>query len=150
MTDLSLRPASVEERGLTGVGTSQPRKEDDRLLRGSGQFTDDVNRAHTLHIAVARSPYPHARIRRLHVDRALELTGVIEILTGDDVAARTSEIGILRPVPDAPAIPHWALPREVATYEGQPVVSIAATTRHIAEDAVDLLDIEWEPLPHVS
>ena len=59
-------------------------------------------------------------------------------------------IGILRPVPGAPAIPHFALAQHVATYEGQPVVSVAATTRHLAEDALELIDIEYEPLPHVS
>ena len=151
MTDLEVRPPSVAGPGTFSVmGTFTPRKEDDRLLRGAGQFTDDVNRAHTLHIAVARCPYPHARIRHIDVSKAAEITGVVEILTGVEVAERTTPIGVLRPVPDAPAIPHWALPRDVATYEGQPVVSVVAESRHIAEDAVDALEIEYEPLPHVS
>ncbi len=63
---------------------------------------------------------------------------------------RTEPIGMLRPVPGAPAIPLYALARGPAPYEGQPVVSVAATSRHIAEDAVELIDIDYEPLPHVS
>ena len=56
----------------------------------------------------------------------------------------------MRPVPGAPAIPHFALAQEIATYEGQPVVSVVAISRHVAEDALELIEIDYEPLPHVS
>ena len=132
------------------VGTDAPRKEDARLLRGAGQFTDDVDRAHAVEMAVGRCPYPHARILSIEVAAALRLDGVLEVLTGEQVKARTGPIGILRPVPGAPAIPHYALAERVATYEGQPVVSVAARSRHLAEDALELIEIEYEPLPHLS
>ena len=131
-------------------GTDVPRKEDDRLLQGDGQFTDDVDRAHIVEMAVGRCPYPHARIVRVDADAARALSGVRHVLVGSDVAALTGPIGILRPIPEAPAIPQFALAERVATYEGQPVVSVAATSRHIAEDALDLIEIEYEPLPHVT
>ena len=131
-------------------GTDVPRKEDDRLLQGDGQFTDDVDRAHIVEMAVGRCPYPHARIVRVDADAARALSGVRHVLVGSDVAALSGPIGILRPIPEAPAIPQFALAERVATYEGQPVVSVAATSRHIAEDALDLIEIEYEPLPHVT
>jgi carbon-monoxide dehydrogenase large subunit len=132
------------------VGTSALRKEDDRLLCGAGRFTDDVDPPHALEMAVGRCPYPHARIGAIDVSAALDLHGVVQVLTGHDIAGRCEPIGILRPVPGAPPIPHFALARVVATYEGQPVVSVAATSRHVAEDALELIEIDYEPLPHVS
>jgi aerobic carbon-monoxide dehydrogenase large subunit len=148
MTELDVRPpeGTTEQRV---VGTYQLRKEDDRLLRGAGQFTDDVDRAHVLHVAVGRCPYPHAGIKGIDISGALAIDGVAQVLTPEEVASRTQPIAILRPVPGAPVIPHWALARGTATYEGQPVVSVAAASRHIAEDALDAIDIDYEPLPHV-
>jgi aerobic carbon-monoxide dehydrogenase large subunit len=151
MTDTSLRDLTAPPGHRANVvGSAAPRKEDDRLLSGEGQFTDDVNLARTAEMAVGRSPYPHARIVRIDADAARQLSGVLQVITGADVAAWTGPIRILRPVPGAPAIPHYALAQQVATYEGQPVVSVAATSRHVAEDALDLIEIEYEPLPHVT
>ncbi|SFF92067.1 xanthine dehydrogenase family protein molybdopterin-binding subunit [Blastococcus tunisiensis] len=139
--------ATVSPRGV--IGTSVTRKEDDRLLRGDGRFTDDVEPAHLLHMAVGRCPYPHARIVRVDASRAWELDGVKHVLVGADVRAATEPLTVLRPVPGAPALPYYALAQDVATHEGQPVVSVAATSRHVAEDALELIDVEYEPLPHV-
>lgn len=151
MSDTALREAVAPVKpGFRVLGSAALRKEDDRLLRGEGQFADDIDRAHVAEMAVSRCPYPHARIVSIDASTATELDGVLEILTGTEVAARTSPIGILRPVPGAPVIPHYTLASQVATYEGQPVVSVAATSRHVAEDALDLIEIEYEPLPHVS
>ncbi len=151
MTEVTFPDApALADHDLTVVGTGTMRKEDDRLLRGEGQFTDDVDRAHTAEMAVGRCPYPHARIVSVDAAAALELHGVLQVITGADVAARSGPIRILRPVPGAPVIPHYALAERVATYEGQPVVSVAAASRHVAEDALDLIEIEYEPLPHVT
>lgn len=151
MTELLVRDdQQLTEPATRVLGENVPRKEDARLLCGAGRFTDDLEPARLAEMAVGRCPYPHARIGRMDVAAALELGGVLQILTGADVATRTGPIGILRPVPHAPSIPHFALAQQVATYEGQPVVSVAATSRHVAEDALDLIDIDYEPLPHVS
>jgi len=151
MTEVAVPEAPARaDRDPAVLGTSTPRKEDDRLLRGEGRFTDDVGRAHTVEMAVGRCPYPHARIVRVDVAAALELPGVLQIITGAEAAARSGPIRILRPVPGAPVIPHYALAEGVATYEGQPVVSVAAVSRHVAEDALDEIEIEFEPLPHVT
>jgi carbon-monoxide dehydrogenase large subunit len=131
------------------IGTSVRRKEDPRLLRGDGQFTDDVEPARTVYMAVARCPYPHARIGAIDVMAARKLAGVLQILTADDIRDSTGPLTVLRPVPGAPALPYRALADGVATHEGQPVVSVVATSRHVAEDAIELIGIEYEPLPHV-
>jgi carbon-monoxide dehydrogenase large subunit len=151
MTETTTRPAPVSPPAVDPVfGASKLRKEDDRLLRGAGRFADDVSPAHAVEMAVGRCPYPHARIVSIDTTAASELEGVLEVLTGADAAERSEVIGILRPIPGAPAIPHYALAQETATYEGQPVVSVAAVTRAVAEDALDLVEIEYEPLPHVT
>ena len=81
MTDVSIREAAPPaERGRAVLGANVPRKEDDRLLRGAGQFTDDVDPAHTAEMAVGRCPYPHARIVRIDASAALALEGVLEII----------------------------------------------------------------------
>jgi aerobic carbon-monoxide dehydrogenase large subunit len=133
-----------------GIGSSVARKEDDRLLRGDGRFADDVAPARALDMAVGRCPFPHARIARLDVTEATTAPGVRQVLTGADILARTEPISVLRPVPGAVPLPYYALASTVCTWEGQPYVSIVAESRHLAEDALDLVDIEWDPLPHVT
>lgn len=131
-------------------GKSMPRKEDERLLRGDGKFVDDVQYAHQLEMAVLRCPFPHARIRSIDVQAALELPGVRHVLTADVVRDLSDPLTVLRPVPKAPSLPYYALAQGVALHEGQPVVSVVATSRAVAEDALELIDVDYEPLPHVS
>ncbi|MBC57184.1 MAG: aldehyde oxidase [Confluentimicrobium sp.] len=132
------------------IGRSVPRKEDDRLLRGGGLFADDVSLAHQLEMAVARCPFPHARILRVDTAAAEALPGVVQVLDGRRVAELSEPLTVLRPVPGAPSLPYYALARDRATHEGQPVVSVVAVTRAIAEDALELIEIEYEPIPHVT
>ena len=133
-----------------GVGADVPRREDDRLLRGDGRFTDDVDLPQALHLAVGRCPFPHARIESVDVAAALEVEGVRQVFVGADVVARTAPISILRPVPEAPSLPFYALADRVATFEGQPIVSVVAVSRYAAEDALELIEIDYDPLAHVS
>ena len=137
-------------RSGVSVGTGAPRKEDERLLRGAGRFTGDIYPGHVAEMAVARCPFPHARINHIDASAALQLPGVYHVLTGKDVVSRSGSIGLLRPDPLAPEIPFYALAQDRATYEGQGVASVVAVTRHIAEDALELLDIDYEPLPSVT
>jgi len=132
------------------IGKSLPRKEDDRLLRGDGYFTDDVQLAHQLEMAVGRCPFPHAAIGAIDVSRAESVPGVKHILTGAKVRELSEPLTVLRPVPGAPQLPFYALAQERALHEGQPVVSVAATSRAVAEDALELIDIDYTPLPHIS
>jgi carbon-monoxide dehydrogenase large subunit len=139
------------ERKAPGVlGSAVPRKEDNRLLQGDGRFTDDVEPARSLHMAVGRCPFPHARIESVDVEPAVAMPGVHGVYTGAEIAARTEPLSVLRPVPGAVDLPYYALAAEVCVFEGQPVVSVVADSRQIAEDAIEAIWIDYEPLEHVS
>ena len=130
----------------TWVGRSLPRLEDEALLRGDGRFIDDLDpvpNAH--HAAVLRSPFAHARIARLDPGAALELPGVAGVLTGQDVAelSRPFAAGIDSPVP------HYAAATDVTRYVGEPVAVVVARDRYLAEDALELIEVEYEPLEPV-
>lgn len=141
--------ALIANPAVRSIGVSCPRKEDDRLLRGDGRFVDDIQLAHTLEMAVARCPFPHARIESIDISRA-RISGVRHILCAAEVRHLSDPLTVLRPVLGAPPLPYYALAQETAMYEGQPVVSVVAISRAIAEDAIELIDIDYEPLPHVS
>jgi 2-furoyl-CoA dehydrogenase large subunit len=128
------------------VGRSLPRLEDEALLRGEGRFVDDLDPAPgARHAAVLRSPFAHGRILRLDPTPALELPGVVGVLTGDDVVA------LSRPFPagiDSP-VPYYAAAHEAVRYVGEPVAVVVARDRYVAEDALELIEVEYEPLPPV-
>jgi aerobic carbon-monoxide dehydrogenase large subunit len=141
--------ASVLMDKLPWVGVSVRRKEDERLLRGSARFLDDLEDTEMLHVAILRCPYPHARIGRVDVSPVRELPGVEGILTSEAAIARTEPITVLRPFAGSARTPFHAMAFPVARYEGEPVVAVAASDRYVAEDAVERVEIDWEPLPHV-
>ena len=130
----------------TWVGRPLPRLEDEALLRGEGRFMDDLDPVgHAKHAAVLRSPFAHARIARLDPTAALDLPGVVGVLTGADVAA------LSRPFPagiDSP-VPHLAAAHDVARYVGEPVAVVVAKDRYLAEDALELIEVDYEPLEPV-
>jgi 2-furoyl-CoA dehydrogenase large subunit len=116
------------------------------LLRGEGRFIDDLDPvANARHAAVLRSPFAHARITRLDPSPTFELPGVVGVLTGADVAelSRPFAAGV-----DSP-IPHYAAAYEVTRYVGEPVAVVVARDRYLAEDAVERIEIEYEPLEPV-
>jgi aerobic carbon-monoxide dehydrogenase large subunit len=108
---------------LPWLGASVKRKEDDRLLRGSGLFLDDVDDTLALHVAIGRCPYPHARIRAIDVSRALDASGVEAVLVGEQVMARTEPITLLRPFPGTAPTLFYGMAHAVARYEGEPVTA---------------------------
>lgn len=134
---------------LPWVGVSVKRKEDDRLLRGAGCFLDDIAEAEALHMVIGRCPYPHARIRRVDARAALEKGAAAAVLLGERVVADTEPITVLRPLPGTASTVFHAMAHSVARYEGEPVVAVAAKDRYAAEDALELVEIDYEPLPHV-
>lgn len=142
--------ADETESAFRVIGKPMPRKEDDRLLRGGGLYVDDLDMAHQLEMAVVRCPFPHARIRSIDIAAAAAYPGVVDILTGEDIAKISDPLTVLRPVPSAPNLPYYALAIDRAVYEGHPVASVLATSRAVAEDAIELIDVDYEPLPHVT
>ncbi len=144
------KPLVVEEtetkRGW--AGQSIPRKEDNRLVQGQGVFFDDVKRHGMGFLHFVRSPYAHAKIKSVDVSKALELGGVYGTLTGDEVAILTDPFFELS-VPPGADMKDYALAVGKVRHMGEPVAAVVASTREVARDAADLVEVEYEPLPVV-
>ncbi|HKZ50385.1 MAG TPA: xanthine dehydrogenase family protein molybdopterin-binding subunit [Dehalococcoidia bacterium] len=127
------------------VGARLKRKEDPALLAGRGRYIDDLQLPGMLHAAILASPYPHARIRGIDTSEALRIPGVVAVLTGRD-AARMS-----LPSMSSVGVPTMGFCLAVgkARYAGEPVAAVVASDRYIAEDARELIRVEYEPLPAV-
>src|SRR5260370_36455840 len=127
----------------TWIGKHIKRREDPDLLTGRAEFTNDVKLPGMLYAAVLRSPYAHARIVSIDTSAAKKLPGVHAVLTGSDA---TEIMGPLPAFCAEPVVEH-AIAVEKVRYAGEAVVAVAAESRYIAEDALELVQIEWEPLP---
>lgn len=127
------------------VGKGIRRKEDLRLLTGRGGFVDDIRLQNMKYAAILRSPYPHAWIRGLDVAEALKLPGVRGVLTGKDVAAMSRPFPVGVPVPPK----YYSCAVDKVRFVGEPVAVVIADNRYLAEDALDLIAVEYEPLPVV-
>ncbi|MFB4162295.1 xanthine dehydrogenase family protein molybdopterin-binding subunit [Alteribacillus sp. JSM 102045] len=131
-----------------GLGASKKRKEDPKFLTGHGEFTDDLEKPGTLHLAILRSPHAHARIVELDISKAKQLQGVAAVLTGEEarqyMGPLAPTINIFNNVPEV-----YAIAYQKVRYFGEPVAVVAATDRYIAEDAVDLIEVKYSPLPAV-
>jgi len=126
------------------------RNEDARLLRGEGCFLDDVALDDPLHAAFLRSPHAHARITRIDVEAARAHPGVTAVWTCDDIGPLDGPAPLLIPHPDM-RHPRTQRPlaRDVVHYMGQTIAVVLAEDRYVAEDAVDLIEVDFEPLPVV-
>jgi aerobic carbon-monoxide dehydrogenase large subunit len=141
--------------GQAGRFLGQPltRREDDRHLRGWGRFTDDVrpaDAARTLHVALARSPHAHARIRSVSVDRAARIPGVVAVVTGADLLDMVSPLPTNWILPGMRVPVHRVLTNEVARFQGEGIAAVVAVNDYTAADAAAAIDIEYEPLAAVT
>ncbi|WP_228122188.1 xanthine dehydrogenase family protein molybdopterin-binding subunit [Saccharothrix syringae] len=128
------------------------RAEDARLLTGRAVFVDDVRPAGLLEAAVLRSPHPHARVVRVDPTAAAAHPGVFAVVTGADVraAVRRPQPVLWRIAPDAPEPVAYPLAVDKVLYQGHGVAAVAAVDRATAEDALELVDVEYAPLPAVT
>ncbi len=133
------------------IGASLPRPDARRLLQGRGRYTDDILLPRTAHVVYIRSPYAHARIVTIDVAQAACSPGVIRVVTGQEVAKLCRPwVGVLTHLKGLKSAPQYPLAMDRACWQGEPVVAIAAETRAQAEDAAQLVNIDWEPLPAVT
>src|SRR5215470_9571835 len=133
------------------VGQSMKRFEDPRLLTGNGAFVGDLILPDMLHAAVLRSQHAHARLRAVDVAVARAMPGVVEVLTGADIAGvlpgiPTPAITGDRPVDALQAPEYPLLAHEKVCYVGQPIAMVVAHDPYIARDAVELISVDYEPL----
>ncbi|MEJ8660300.1 xanthine dehydrogenase family protein molybdopterin-binding subunit [Streptomyces sp. MS1.AVA.4] len=139
------------------IGRSVPRVEDDRLLRGNGRYVDDIALPGAVEAAFLRSPHAHARIESVDVTAALAAPGVVAVWTGGDVADLPAMLNKeeLRTPPGLAELldplvrmtPMPLLAREKVLYVGQPVAVVFAANRYLAEDALELVEVRYGPLP---
>jgi 2-furoyl-CoA dehydrogenase large subunit len=134
---------------MTWTGTSLRRKEDDRLVRGRGLFTDDELEPGMLHLYIVRSPYAHARILKVDASRALALPGVACVLTGQDIAAHCDPYMQIGP-PPCDKIRDLPMAVDKVVFQGEPVAVVAAESPAVAMDAGALVDVEYEMLEAVT
>jgi carbon-monoxide dehydrogenase large subunit len=132
-------------------GSGIRRREDPRLITGTATYTDDVVLPNMAHAAILRSPHAHARIRKIDTSRAKTAPGVIAVFTAADTEAA------LKPMPCAWLVPNAdlkvatypQLARDVVRYVGDCVAVVVADSRYQAQDALELIDVDYEPLPAV-
>jgi len=131
------------------VGASVKRREDPRMITGTGQYVDDVRLVNMAYMAVLRSPHGHARIISIDVEAARRAPGVLAVLTGPEIEARVGVIPVAAQLPDMKIPPHFCLAIDKVRFVGEPVAVVAAETRYQARDAAALIEVEYEPLPAV-
>jgi aerobic carbon-monoxide dehydrogenase large subunit len=131
------------------AGERVPRVEDRRMLTGRGRYVDDVQLPHMLHAAFVRSPFPHARILSIDTSAALDSPGVAAVLTGQDIRSASNPIssmfagGAKWPV-------FGPLPTDKVRFVGDLVAMVVAESRYQAEDACELVEVDYDPLPAVA
>lgn len=148
----------------SGIGQPVRRLEDQRLLTGKGRFSDDMNLPGQAHAIMLRSPHPHAHIKSINIAPAMEVPGVLMVLTGDDQLQDG-----LKPIPHTPLLahpaeiqpentdgtplftaPHYPLAVGKVRYVGEAVAIVVATSIPAAKDGAERVEIEYEPLPAVT
>ena len=129
------------------IGKRVKRTEDPRLLTGQGRFVDDMNPQGTLHVAIRRSDQPHARIVGVNLGEALSVPGVVAIYEAADFENDVRPAIAQSRMTGYFATPIWPLARGKVRYVGEPVVAVVAESRYAAEDALEHISIEYEPLP---
>src|SRR3954462_13900906 len=131
------------------VGTRVNRVEDARLLTGRGTYVDDISLPGMLHAYFVRSPYARATIRRIDASAARKQVGVHAIFTAADLNPGVKEQWHTSIGPKSPETPRPPLAEGEARFAGDAVALVVADTRYIAEDAADLVDVDYDPLPPV-
>jgi len=147
---MNIEPSAIDGRY---VGKPLRRREDARLLRGSGQFVDDVALPGTAWCAFVRSPHAHARIRQLSTQAAAAMPGVLLALTAEDwKRAGLGELTVVHPMPFSDGRPMNGAPRpafagDKVCHVGDIVAAVVAESRFAAEDAAEAVVVDYEPLP---
>src|SRR5918911_5489662 len=133
---------AVDEISVGGLGARVKRVEDDRLIRGKGNFTDDFKLPGMLHMEILRSPHAHARIVSIDTTKAWAIPGVHLVLTGELMATRN-----LAWMPTLSYDTQAVLATDKVRFQGQEVACVIADDPYIAKDACEAIEVDYEPLP---
>ena len=132
------------------VGTKVKRREDPRLVQGLSHYVDDLRMADVLQVAILRSPHAHARINGIDKGAAQALPGVVSVVTGADIGDSVGSVPCAAANPTLRTPPHPVLAQGEVRYVGEPVAAVVAEDSYTARDALDLIEVDYEPLPAVS
>jgi aerobic carbon-monoxide dehydrogenase large subunit len=135
--------AATEE--VRGIGHSVKRVEDARFLRGKGNYFDDISLPGMLHLELLRSPLAHARIKSIDASRAEALPGVVAVVTGELMAQHN-----LAWMPTLSGDTQAVLATDKVRFQGQEVAAVVAESAYVAKDALELIDVDYEPLPAIT
>ena len=144
MSEFKIQSQTTEIGTQALTGKAIERVEDAALLTGHGTYADDLGiKPNTGHAAILRSPYAHAEILSINSSAALALDGVYTVLTGYDLKiwSKPFVVGVKQPME------HWSLAMDRVRYSGEPVAIVVAKNRYIAEDALELIEVDYQMLP---
>src|SRR2546423_4744107 len=131
------------------AGSRVTRVEDARLLSGQGTFVDDISLRGMLHAFFVRSPFPRAAIRSIDTSAALAVPGVHAVFTAADLNPDVKEQWHTSLGPQGPETPRPPLAEHEVRFVGDPVALVVAESRYVAEDAAELVEVDYEALPAV-
>src|SRR5262249_27098594 len=130
---------------VCGMGHRMKRKEDPRFIQGKGRYIDDVKLPNMVYMDIVRSPYAQAKILKIDASEALATPGVLAVITGEDL----KKAGNLHWMPTLMSDTQMVLPIEKVVYYAQEVCVVIATDRYIAADAIEKVQVDYEPLDPV-
>jgi carbon-monoxide dehydrogenase large subunit len=135
---------ATETEAIRGLGHSVRRVEDDRFIRGAGNYIADITLPGMLHMAILRSPYAHAKLNGIDSSKAAALPGVIAVVTGELMAQHN-----LAWMPTLSGDTQAVLVTDTVRFQGQEVAAVIATDPYIAKDALELIEVDYDPLEPV-
>ncbi len=131
------------------IGKPLKRKEDPRLIQGLAHYVDDIRLPEMHYVGIVRSPHAHARIRSVDVSKAKSAPGVVAVLTGRDLRGAIGPVPCAAQIPDMKMALRPVLADDRVRFVGEPVAAVVATDRYAARDAMDLVEVDYEPLTPV-
>ena len=138
-------PEAHHGHGRGGMGEEVRRKEDKRFVTGRGNYVDDIKKPDMLHLELVRSPHAHARIEGIDASRAMEVDGVVAVLTAEDLLAYE-----LATMPTLMADTQDVLVRDKVKFQGQEVAGVIATDRYTARDGAEKVDVDYDRVDAVT
>ncbi|HLS26017.1 MAG TPA: xanthine dehydrogenase family protein molybdopterin-binding subunit [Beutenbergiaceae bacterium] len=142
---------TIMEERQAEIGRPRPRKEDARLITGRSKYTDNITLPGMLHLSMVRSPLARARITSIDTSAARSAPGVVQVLTGADLADEQGSMPNAWPItPDQKTPPHPAVAVDTVNFAGEIVAVVIARSAAAARDASELVDVEYEDLPVVT
>src|SRR5260370_15831664 len=142
---------SVLDRPTSYIGKTVPRPNLDRLLQGRGLYVSDMELPRMAHVVFLRSPHAHAKIARIDADTAKRMPGVIAVVTGEELAkVITPWVGVLSHLKGLKSAPQHAIAVDRVCWQGEAVAAVVATNRALAEDAAEVVTVEYQELDAVT